>query len=168
MVDVRGTLKVDIKNQRITVEFDHSDLMEYYAWQVSKQYWIKFRAPLHGIHITLTNKKLQHIHTNVNWKRALRMNGMQVGFSYDTRLNVGGGEHRGFWNFYLKVHSKDIQDIKLFLNIVEENYKGMHITLGNTKEGVINYWPEMITIKDQRTLQQKIKDYKVTTKKTRK
>ena len=145
MLKAKGTIKVESKKSRIVVETG-SDILDYYGWFVSREYWIKLQKPLHDAHITVAFHKY---HKDVDWKKAEYYDGEEIEFEYDPYL-VRGGYTKGFIMFYLKVYSVELDKMKKELNIVDsEGYRGLHLTIGNTlKSGSkpLLYWPEMITI----------------------
>jgi hypothetical protein len=144
MLSGLGKIHVDQKAQRIVVNLSR-DFIPYYLWFIKKEYWIDLQAPMHYGHITLANKKL---YTGVDYQQAAdSYHGQIVDFMYDVNA-VRGGYTKGFVMFYLKVYSEELDDIKRKLNIVDRyDYRGLHITLGNSKAGLRTYWPEMIEIK---------------------
>lgn len=144
MLSGLGKIYVDKKAQRIVVDLSR-DFIPYYLWLIKKEYWIDLQAPMHYGHITLANKKL---YTGVDYQQAAdSYHGQIVDFMYDVNA-VRGGYTKGFVMFYLKVYSEELDDIKRKLNIVDRyDYRGLHITLGNSKAGLRTYWPEMIEIK---------------------
>ena len=48
----------------------------------------------------------------------------------------------------MKVYSEELDKLKDKFGIVDNSgYRGLHITIGNTKGGVRLYWPQMIDIR---------------------
>ena len=143
MRSAQGKIFVDKVNKRVVVDVSQ-DFVRYYNWFIKKQYWIALHTSKHRAHITLANSKL---HKNVDYQKAHDLyHGQIVSFDYDPNM-VRGGLTKGFVMFYIKVFSKDLTRIKQQIGVVEnDGYKGLHITVGNGKQGVMEYWPEMIEI----------------------
>ncbi len=143
MLSALGQIQVDIPSSRVVVNVSQ-DFVRYYNWFIKKKYWISLHSPMHRAHITLANSKL---HRGVDYRLASTLyHGKAVRFDYDPDL-VRGGQTKGFVMFYARVFSPDLSRIKKELGVVEhEQYKGLHITIGNGKQGVMPYWPEMIKI----------------------
>lgn len=151
MIEAQGKLIVDQRNRKVVVEVCR-EFGRYYTWFITKEFWMNIHPPAWGWHITLTNPKLSH---TVNWKKAVKLNNYPITFKFDEYMRMGG-QSKGFTNFYFKVHSKEIEDIKQHIGVVEsDDYRGMHITIGNTKNGTSPYWPQMIELKG--SLSQRIK-----------
>jgi len=146
MINASGVIKVERDKQRIVVDTS-PDIIDYYHWFIERHFWIRLQRPLHNAHVTITNKK--H-HNNVNWQRAMYYDGKRVDFRYDPYV-IQGGYTKGFIMFYLKVYSKELDNMKKDLNIVEnDGYRGLHITIGSSGKSGSNhvlFWPELITIK---------------------
>lgn len=140
MLRVKGKIRVDKKKGRVVVDFDY-DFILYYNWFISKEYWVKLNPPTWGAHITIGNVIF---HDNINWKRALRYNNMPIEVEYDEYV-IKGGQLKNFDNYFVRAYSTQIENIKRDINVVEhETYKGMHITIGNTKNTLGQYWPQMV------------------------
>ena len=140
-----GVVKVEPSMGRMVVELT-PDILDYYGWFLTKQYWIKLHKPLYGSHITIASSK--H-HKDIPWDEAIKYEGELVEFQYDVDI-IRGGNTKGFIMFYMKVFSERLETIKKELNIIESpTYKGLHLTLGTVDKGQSKarlYWPEMITI----------------------
>jgi hypothetical protein len=145
MLKAKGTIKVESRKSRIVVETG-SDILDYYGWFLSREYWIKLQKPLHDAHITVC---FHRYHKDVDWKKAEYYDGEEIEFEYDPYL-IRGGYTKGFIMFYLKVYSEQIDKMKKELNIVDgDSYHGLHLTVANGKNGNVQpYWPEMITVKN--------------------
>jgi len=145
MLDAEGIIKVE-HGQRMVVDLDE-DFTKYYSYFIQQRYWVKPSLPLHGSHITLTNKKF---HKDVDWDRGLDYHGQILKFQYDPYL-MEGGFLKGFIMFYVKVYSDEIDQIKKDIGVIEpDNFRGSHVTIasiGKSGGGVKLYWPELITIK---------------------
>lgn len=140
-----GNIIVNPNNKEMLVMFN-ADLGRYYNWFVCKNEWISLHPPLHGIHLTFTNKKLNN-NQFMDWNKARSYNNKKITIEYDVDLREGGSAQKGFRNFYLKVNDKQIEDIKNDVGIIEtSNYYGAHITIGSTKGTEKKYWPELITL----------------------
>jgi len=138
-----ATGKVSVKGHRIVVDVS-DDFVKYYNHFITKQYWIKLHLPMHGAHITIANDKL---YSGVDWKKAKEYHGMVIDFEYDVDM-IRGGRTKGFIMFYMKVFSTEIEQIKKDLGVIDnDRFKGLHLTISNSKAGVRPYWPEMITLK---------------------
>lgn len=143
MLTTHGTLSVQPHNGRIVVNVSN-DFVRYYNWFITKKYWIKFAQPMYGAHVTVANKKF---HSNVDWNAAKSFDGKRVVFQYDECV-IRGGQTKGYDVFYVKVHSTELEDFKKQWGVVEKaNYKGLHLTIANSKGALPKYWPEMIEIK---------------------
>ena len=139
-----GKINVDQNAGRVVLNLSN-DFVRYYLWFIKKELWIDLQSPKHKSHITLANKKL---HKNVDYRLAADLYHNQiVKFDYD-EYAIRGGKTKGFVMFYLRVFSADLDRIKRKIGVVEnDNYRGLHITLGNSKAGLKTYWPELIEIK---------------------
>jgi hypothetical protein len=143
---VIGQIKVNPKDKSMQIVFS-SDFGRYYNWFVCKNEWISLHPPLHGIHLTLTNKKL-HNAKNINWDVARKWHNKSIEVAYNVDLREGGSAKKGFRNFYVSVTDPQIQEIKDDVGIIENSdYYGEHITIGSTKGNTKMYWPEMIELK---------------------
>lgn len=144
MLKAKGIVKVEKGKSRIVVDLS-LDIVRYYNWFISKEYWIRMQTPMHGAHITVANTKF---HENIDWDAAQKYHNTQIEFEYDPNM-VRGGYTKGFIMFYLRVFSKAIENMKKEMGIVEgQNYKGLHLTLANSKNGgILLDWPKMIEIK---------------------
>lgn len=146
MVKIDGTIKVNEKDGRMYVDIS-PDLAYYYLWFIKKHFWISLNTPLHGAHVTIATRDLHY----VDWKTARRRyHGKKITLEYDP-YPIRGGRTKGFVNFWMRVVSKEIEDIKKDLTIKDgDKYRGLHITIGTYGKGTIPkkvYFPEMITIK---------------------
>lgn len=146
MLGSTGQIKVDQKQSRIVVELP-DDIIRYYSWFVSKEYWINLQSPKYRAHITIGNEK---IHKKINWEKANQYNGKKIEFQYDHHL-IRGGYTKGFIMFYLRVYSEELENMKKDLNIIDnDGFKGLHITLGHSGKSDSShmlYWPKMIEIR---------------------
>ena len=144
MLKVKGIIKVEESKSRIVVETSQ-DIIDYYNFFITRQYWIRLQKPLHEAHVTIANVKF---HDNIDWKKAQKYHNKEIVFEYDPYL-IRGGYTKGFVMFYLKVFSEEIDKIKKDLDIIErDTYKGLHLTVATSKNSVIRpYWPEMIEVK---------------------
>ncbi len=143
LVKALGKIIVEPHKGRMVVEVSR-DFSNYYNWFLSREYWISLGTPLHKPHITLSNSKF---HSGINWKKAMSYHGKQVEFDYDVNM-VRGGYNKGFIMFYIKIFSEELENLKKRIGVVEgPNYKGLHITIANSKGTNLNmYWPKMITV----------------------
>jgi hypothetical protein len=144
MISAKGTISVEPHKGRIVLDVS-DDFVRLYYWFLSKHYWIRMNTPMHGAHVTIYNEK--H-HTKVNWKKALEYSKKKVEFTYDPHI-IEGGYRKGFLMYYLKVFSKDLDQMKKKLGIRDgENFRGLHVTVANSKNGsVFPDWPKMIEVK---------------------
>lgn len=120
------------------------DFSRYYNWFITRKHWISLGTPMFKPHITVANSKF---HDNIDWKKAFKLKNKLIEFEYDVDM-IQGGYHKGFIMFYIKVYSKELDDIKSDLGIIEgPNYKGLHITIANSKgTNMQPWWPKMIEI----------------------
>ena len=144
MLKAKGTISVEPHKGRIVLDVS-PDFVKLYYWFISKYYWIRMNTPMHGAHVTVFNDKL---HSKVNWKKAVFYDKKEVEFIYDPYI-IEGGYRKGFLMYYLKVFSDDLDQIKKKLGINDgENYRGLHLTISNSKNGsVFPDWPKMIEIR---------------------
>lgn len=144
MISAKGTISVEPHKGRIVLDVS-DDFVRLYYWFINRHYWIRMGTPLHGAHVTIFNEK--H-HAKTNWKKAMWYDKKEVEFTYDPYI-IEGGYRKGFLMYYLKVFSTDIDEMKKKLGIVDgENYRGLHLTVANGKNGsVFADWPKMIEIK---------------------
>ncbi len=143
MLKSKGILSVEPHKGRIVLDVSN-DFIQYYKWHICKRYWIDLNTPMHGAHVTVFNEKF---HTKPNWKKALEYHGKTIEFDYDENI-IEGGYTKGFIMYYIKVFSSELDDMKRKLQIIDgERYRGLHITLANSKNNSIKAsWPKMITI----------------------
>ena len=143
MLKAKGKLSVEPHNGRIVLNVS-DDFVKYYSQFVEKKYWILLQQPLHRSHVTLAMSKL---HKGIKWKKAVHHHGKDIEFEYDIDM-LRGGYRKGFIMFYMKVYSEELDKLKDKFGIVDNSgYQGLHITIGNTKNGVRLYWPQMIEIR---------------------
>lgn len=139
----QGIIKVDLTNKRIVVDVDLEFAM-YYRWFVRKEFMIDPQLPYYGCHITIANDEL---YPDAKYNKIKKYHNRKILFHYDEDMYIGG-QSKGFKNFYLKIYSDLIDKIKFEMDIVEpEDYKGVHITIANTKAGERIYLPPIITLK---------------------
>jgi hypothetical protein len=145
MLKASGKISVEKDHNRIVVDISR-DFVNYYYWFISKRYWIKMNTPMHGAHITIYNNVVNK--HEIDWQAAKGYHKQSVDFEYDPYI-IEGGYKKGFIMYYLKVYSREIEGIKAALGIKDgDRYRGLHITLANSKNGTIKPdWPQMITIK---------------------
>lgn len=144
MISAKGTISIEPHKGRIVLDVS-DDFVRLYYWFISKHYWIRMNTPMHGAHITVFNEKF---HAKVNWKKAVWYDKKEVEFTYDPYV-IEGGFRKGFLMYYIKVFSKDLDDMKEKLGINDgENYRGLHLTIANSKNGsVFPDWPKPIEIR---------------------
>lgn len=147
MLKAEGKVFVDVRKKRVVVTTTF-DFVQYYQWFIHRAYWVCVDLPLHGSHITLANDKF---HKNVDWASAhKKYHGKTIKWEYDENMIIGGFL-KGFYMFYMKVFSKDMEDIKKDIGVREnDGYRGLHITLGSIKKAgaaVRYWWPPMIEVK---------------------
>jgi hypothetical protein len=146
MLSATGTLTVEPHKGRIVLDVS-PDFVAYYAYFITRRYWVHVNTPLHGSHITLATPKF---HKNINWDKAIHWDKKVIDFQYDPYI-IEGGYTKGFIMYYLKVYSEELERMKEKLRIVEnDSYKGLHLTLGSLAKGnnkIKLYWPDTITIK---------------------
>ncbi len=147
MLKAEGKVFVDIRKKRVVVTTTY-DFVRYYQWFIHRAYWVWVDLPFHGSHITIANDKL---HKNVNWAWAYKKyHGKTIEWEYDEDMIIGGFR-KGFYMFYMKVFSKDMEDIKKDIGVREnDEYRGLHVTLGSIMKAgaVVRYWwPPMIEVK---------------------
>ena len=146
LVKSYGKMMVSESKKRIALDTS-PEILDYYHWFLERKFWIKLQKPLHGSHITIYSSAF---HSNINWKKASYYDKEALYFDYDVNV-VQGGYIKGFIMFYLKVYSKELDDFKRDVGIVENSaYRGAHLTLGQAgKSGshVQTWWPKMITVK---------------------
>jgi hypothetical protein len=144
MISARGIISVEPHKGRIVLDVS-DDFVRLYYWFIQKHYWIRMNTPMHGAHITVANTI--H-HPKINWKKAVWYDKKEVEFTYNPYI-IEGGYRKGFLMYYIKVFSKDLDDMKRKLGIQDgENYRGLHITVCNGKfNSVYPDWPKMIEVK---------------------
>jgi hypothetical protein len=99
---------------------------------------------MYGAHVTVGNTKF---HSRIDWDAAKAFDGKRVSFQYDEYV-IRGGQTKGYDVFYVKVYSDELDAIKRDSGIVESStYRGLHVTIANSKGTLPKYWPEMIEIK---------------------
>jgi len=142
LLESSGKVVVNKSKERIVLDTS-PEILDYYHWFIRRRFWIELQKPLHGSHITISFHKYNK---DIDWQRASYYDGETLPFKYDVEV-VRGGYTKGFIMFYLKVYSEELDAFKRDVGIIDDfGYKGLHLTLGNTKSGVRLWWPEMITI----------------------
>jgi hypothetical protein len=144
MLTAKGIISVEPHKGRIVLDVS-PDFVKLYYWFISKHYWIRMGTPMHGSHVTIFNQK--H-HAKVNWQKAMWYDKKEVDFDYDPYI-IEGGYRKGFLMYYIKVMSEELDRMKKKLGIIDgENYRGLHLTIANGKNGsVFPDWPKMIEVK---------------------
>lgn len=157
---VKGKGVIKLKKERLFVQVDR-DILEYYKWFLSREYFIKFNSPKHGGHINIINSLY---HRNINWFYLKKYNNLKIGFEYSVNIRAGGFT-KDFINFFLAVRSPELLKIKKKNVISDKNiqpkfinkdytssfalkkYGSFHLTIANTK-GLSdnNFFPDMIKI----------------------
>lgn len=142
-----GRINVDVAAGRLVVDVNF-DFVNYYNWLIMRKFWIKPSTPRHKAHISVVLPKFH----KVDLSRAKTWHGDKVFFQYDPDIQIGGGK-KGFHNFWMKVRSDEINNIKKVLGVRDDkNYRGLHITISNDKSSIQNglitpWWPETIEIR---------------------
>ncbi len=153
VLKAEGKIKVDVKAKRLTVEMSR-DFTDYYIWFLERKYWIRFNSPRYGTHITVINKEYHSGMYDWNDLKS-KYHNKTVSFEYDEDM-VRGGAKKGFIMFYMKVYSKELDQIKKTAGIKEgDKFKGLHITVataGKSGSKIVDYWPQGITIAHQAKL----------------
>lgn len=144
MLTTRGIISVEPRKGRIVLDVS-PDFVKLYYWFISTKYWIRMNTPLHGSHVTIFNEKL---HSKVDWKKAMSYDKKEIDFQYDPYI-IEGGYTKGFIMYYIKVFSEELDQMKKKLGIIDgEKYRGLHITIANSKQNsVFPDWPKMIEIR---------------------
>ena len=148
MLRAKGKLSVEPQKGRISLNVS-PDFCDYYAQFLIKRYWILMQTPLHGSHITIYNDKL-HASTT-NWRKALCYHNKEIEFEYDENM-IEGGFNKGFIMFWMRVYSKELEDFKRKVGVIETNtnYKGLHLTIcsaGKSGAKIVNWWPKTIELR---------------------
>jgi hypothetical protein len=139
-----GKLEIDQKNGRICVSLNH-DFCNYYLWFICREFKILPSTPRFGGHVTVA---LEKIHGELPYNLARTWAGKYVDFEYNPDIIVGGGK-KGHTNFWIKVRSAKIKQLKKDLGIKDTpGYLGLHCTLANDKSNKNTKWqPKMIEIR---------------------
>lgn len=130
----QGELVVNNGNIRLAVS---NDFILYYKTFVDKTFRMFTHTPAHGAHITITNP---NIHKNVDreYFKFLKnfYKNRSISFQYNPHIFVGGYT-KNFLNFYMKVKSIELENICKRIKIDQGD--NLHITISNTKNGVVPY-----------------------------
>ena len=129
------------KDNALKVQLSH-DFGLYYKHFIDKQFRIFSHTPAHGTHVTIfTPKLLASFGTKIDMRCVQyilkKFHRQRIALYYDPYIHIGGSAERGFRNFYMDVESTDIDLIYKYLKI--DQYKQLHITISNTKNGVKPY-----------------------------
>lgn len=118
------------KGLKIKVE---KDFLRYYFWHLyrSPHSTLGFSPPMHGSHISVT---LPRIHGEEIVEKSKIYAGQAVDFEYSGDIRFGGS---WFSNAWMKVECERADEIKKELGIVEDNFLGFHLSIGNTKAFVV-------------------------------
>jgi hypothetical protein len=126
-----GTLQIDNDVVRLAVS---EDFAKYYKSLIDKEVRLFTGLPAHGCHITLWRNSL---HGDLCPKKAKFLKDFykknKILFEYDPYIVEGGGKAKKFRNWYMHVRSMAVESICKYLG--NEQYKHLHITLCNTKNG---------------------------------
>ncbi len=145
LIKAIGTVRWDDTNLRVMYS---PDLVKYYYWFLERHFMFSMNTPAHSAHTTIINSSFDH-HKNISKDMMKRWHNKKVEIEYEPHIVVGGFK-KDFRNFYLVVHSKQIDDIARELKIPKPR-RGWHITVANTKNdgkvlGTRPFYGKMITI----------------------
>lgn len=131
MITIRGKIRLDDTGLRVNLDEDFS---RYYLWLIHRYYFncIKLDRPKHGTHLSIVTKAL---HSNcLNSEYLSQYHNRIVELSYNPEdLRTGG---RNFTNFWFPVEFDLGTKIKSDLGIIESNFLGFHVVVGNDKNHV--------------------------------
>lgn len=121
-------LKIAVDNQ----------LLRYYFMLIYKspESTLGLGPPMRGDHISVT---LPRIHGKDIVEKSKKYAGQPVEFLYDGDIIKGGSWFKNYW---MKVECKRADEIKKELGIVEKNFLGYHLTIGNTKNRIVELYPD--------------------------
>ena len=131
MLTVKGIIKLDTTGLRVMFNEDFS---RYYLWLIHRYYFncIKLDRPKHGTHLSIVTKALHNNYFNSEYLS--KYHNMQVELFYNPEdLKTGG---RNFTNFWFPMEFELGTKIKEDLGIVESNFLGFHVVVGNDKNYV--------------------------------
>jgi hypothetical protein len=136
---LKGYLRVEKDKVSVWVR---CDILEYYAWFIAKEFWLKVHLPKHGAHVSIVLPTIHDCPIPLSVKKE---NGRVIWMKYDPKIQIGGTS-KGFRTFYLRIRSKKISEIRRICGASPPRV-GEHLTIGNTKGLAVGYWPQTIEIR---------------------
>lgn len=132
MVEIKGILHFDPVNiskkhkkqsswkKVAMVKFeDETDLL--YSWFLKKRFNLELNRPMRGAHVTI----ISDIVDDVIWEEARKaFHGKEITLKYDVSPK-SNGEH-----WWLKVESKDAENIRVAMGLSAVPYFNYHLTIG--------------------------------------
>lgn len=131
----KGRLQLKDDTIRLVTSYD---FVRYYKSFIDKHFKIFSNTPQHSSHITLWNPKIHGICDKKKWDYLLKnRNHEEIEFEYDIDIQHKFRYGRNFHTFFVIVKSSELTNLCLFLG--NEQYKKLHLTIANTKNGFRPY-----------------------------
>ena len=127
---IKGIIKLDSTGLRVNLPEDFS---RYYLWLITKAYYntIRFDRSRHGTHLSIITQAIHAANFNKDYLK--QYHNQIVELEYNPEDLIQGGSSKGFINFWFKIDFPLGDKIKKDLNVIENNFRGYHITIGNNK-----------------------------------
>jgi len=137
--------KVSVSPGRIVLDVSY-DFIEYYKWFIHRHFWVLTHSPKFEAHISIASDRFN---PGVDYNKALKYQGRKLSFDYEEFIRVGG-KKKGFYLFWVKVFSDEIDELKRDIGVVEPpTYLGLHLSICQIgKRGVepSQWWPDVIKL----------------------
>jgi hypothetical protein len=142
-IKARGIFLVEPKMGRIVLGLGH-DFTRLYAYFLEEAHKQRYSYSAFGGHISIA---LEKIHKKINYAAANQFRGEWVDFEYNPDM-ITGGKKSGVPNYWLRVRSSRIDEIKKIIGVVDDyRHLGSHITIASHKNGVRKYQKQAIEIR---------------------
>jgi hypothetical protein len=106
------------------------DIQSYYAWMLSRRSGIILDPSLRRSHVTVVNDRMDR---GVFEQGADFFHGKEIEFVYEITPKTNG-EH-----WWLRVHSPDIENIRVSLRLSPQPYMSLHLTIGRANPKYIEH-----------------------------
>lgn len=102
----------------------HPSIGFYYRWWIERTLHQSVNIPYHGYHITVINGRYNDCRKHPAWKKSHHK---VVNFSYEHNVQ---DDSTSYW---LTVHSRELEEIRMSLDLYPFPYWPFHLTVGNLK-----------------------------------
>lgn len=99
------------------------DIHSYYSWFIEKRFNLILNPPLRGTHITIVNEK---VNDKIYSLAKKQFDGKEITFNIEQTEFESGDE--GHW--WLKVNSRDAENIRRAMGLNPKPYFDFHLTIG--------------------------------------